>query len=129
MAVMQVDVVTPERELFSGEATEVYARSLEGELGILPGHQPTLLALEVAPVRVKTSDGREVAVAVHGGFLEFRENHLTVLADGAELPEDIDPARAEAARRRAEEHLAREEDAGVRAALARADLRLSLSRR
>jgi F-type H+-transporting ATPase subunit epsilon len=129
VATMQVDVVTPERELFSGEASEVYARSLEGEIGILPGHQWALLALGIAPVRVRTADRGEVVIAVHEGFLEFRENHLTVLADAAELAEDIDPARAEVARRRAREHLSDEEDAATRAALARADLRLSLARR
>lgn len=83
MATMQVDVVAPDRGLFSGEATEVYARSQDGELGILPGHQPTLLALaEGAPVRVRTPDGGEESFFLTGGFLEFRDNRLTVLADG-----------------------------------------------
>ncbi len=83
MATMQVDVVAPDRSLFSGEASEVYARSQEGEIGILPGHQPALLALaEGAPVRVKTEGGQEESFAITGGFLEFRDNRLTVLADG-----------------------------------------------
>lgn len=83
MATMQVDVVAPDRGLFSGEASEVYARSQDGELGILPGHQPALLALAPgAPVRVRTADGREESFALTGGFLEFRDNRLTVLADG-----------------------------------------------
>jgi F-type H+-transporting ATPase subunit epsilon len=86
MATMQVDVVSAESQLYSGEASEVYARSIEGEIGILPGHQPILIALgEEAPVRVKTVEGREVRIDVHNGFLEFRENHLTVLADAAEV--------------------------------------------
>lgn len=86
MAVLQVDIVSPEEELFSGEASEVYARSLEGEIGLLPGHQPALLALADAPVRVKTPDGQERSFAVHGGFLELRENRLTVLANAAGSP-------------------------------------------
>jgi F-type H+-transporting ATPase subunit epsilon len=85
MATMQVDVVSAEEQLYSGEATEVYARSTEGEIGILPGHIPILLALGDAPVRVKTADGREVRIEVHHGFLEFKDNHLTVLADAAEV--------------------------------------------
>jgi F-type H+-transporting ATPase subunit epsilon len=85
MATMQVDVVSAEAQLYSGEANEVYARSTEGEIGILPGHQPILLALGDAPVRVKTVEGREVRIEVHRGFLEFRDNHLTVLADSAEV--------------------------------------------
>jgi F-type H+-transporting ATPase subunit epsilon len=80
---MQVDVVAPDRSLWSGEASEVYARSQEGELGILPGHQPALLALaEGAPVRVRTADGEEASFTLTGGFLEFRDNRLTVLAEG-----------------------------------------------
>lgn len=83
MATMQVNVVAPEESLFSGEANEVYARSQDGEIGILPGHQPALLALkENSPVRVKTAEGREESFTITGGFLEFRDNRLTVLADG-----------------------------------------------
>lgn len=79
---MQVDVVTPEESLYSGEADEVYVRSQEGQIGILPGHQPALLALsEGFPVRIRHG-GQEESFAVTGGFLEFRDNRLTVLADG-----------------------------------------------
>lgn len=82
MATMQVDVVAPDRSLFSGEATEVFARSQDGEIGILPGHQPVLLALaDGHPVRVRTG-GSEESYHVTGGFLEFRDNRLTILADG-----------------------------------------------
>ena len=84
MAVMQVDVVSAEEQLFSGEASEVYARSTEGEIGILPGHQPVLLLLEDSPVRVKTEGGQEQSFEISGGFLEFRNNHLIVLAESTE---------------------------------------------
>lgn len=128
MASMQVDVVSAEERLFSGEAEAVFARSLDGEIGILPGHQPALLALQTAPVRVRTVEGDEVVVAVHHGFLEVRENQLTVLADIAELATDIDVERAKAARRRAEQHLADEAYTGdAQGELDRAQLRLRLA--
>lgn len=81
---MQVDVVSPDAQVFSGEADAVYARSEDGEIGILPGHQPALLSLRAgSAVRVQ-HDGSEEAFTVTGGFLEFRDNRLTVLADGVE---------------------------------------------
>ena len=83
MATMQVDVVSAEEALFSGEANEVYARSMDGEIGILPGHQPILIMLDKAPVRVKVN-GQEQSFDLAGGFLEFRDNHLIVIAEGAE---------------------------------------------
>jgi F-type H+-transporting ATPase subunit epsilon len=85
VATMMVDVVSAEAQLYSGEANAVYGRSMEGEFGILPGHMPILVALGDAPVRVQTVEGREVRIDVHHGFLEFRDNHLTVLADAAEV--------------------------------------------
>ena len=84
MATMKVDVVSAEENLYSGEASEVYARSMEGEIGILPGHQPALLLLAPdSPVRIKTSGGGEERFDIAGGFLEFRDNHLIVLAEAA----------------------------------------------
>ena len=83
MATMQVDVVSAEEQLFSGEANEVYARSMDGEIGILPGHQPILIMLDKAPVRVKVN-GQEQSFELSGGFLEFRDNHLIVIAEGAD---------------------------------------------
>jgi F-type H+-transporting ATPase subunit epsilon len=127
MAEMQVHVVSATRELFRGEANAVYARSTEGEIGILPGHQPVLLALEISPVRVE-HDGETTTWAVHQGFLEYRDDRLTVLADVAERPEEIDVERARAARDRAQEHLADPEYEGnARAELRRAEIRLLLA--
>ena len=128
MATMEVEVVSPDRALFQGEASEVYARSVEGEIGILPGHQPALLLLDVAPLRVKTPDGTEHVFAVHSGFLEIREDHLRVLADIAEPIADIDAPRAGRSRQQAEERLRKDEDdAEARSALARAELRERLA--
>lgn len=94
MATMQVEVVSAEQELYSGEVDEVYARSLEGEIGILPGHEPALLALDIAPVVVREEGGVEHYFAVHSGFLFFRDNNLVILADMAEHADDIDSDRA-----------------------------------
>jgi len=125
---MQVHVVSATRELYRGEASAVFARSTEGEIAILPGHQPVLLALEISPVRVQSTDGDTTTWAVHKGFLEYRDERLTVLADVAERPEEIDPERARAARDRAQENLADPEYEGnARAELRRAEIRLLLA--
>jgi F-type H+-transporting ATPase subunit epsilon len=76
-------VVSPDKLLFEGEVVACYARSTEGEIGILPGHQPALLLLSPAPLELETADGRRETFAVRSGFLEFAHNQLTVLADDA----------------------------------------------
>ncbi len=101
MAELHVELVSVEREIWSGEAREVIARTTEGELGILPGHMPLLGQLaEGGTVRV-LQDGGEVVAAVHGGYLSVTDQGVTVLAEVAELSGDIDPARARAALDRA----------------------------
>jgi F-type H+-transporting ATPase subunit epsilon len=102
MATMQVDLVSVERPIWSGEANAVYARTSEGEIGIMPGHAPLLGAL--APgwlVRIQQADGVEQRVAVHGGFLAVRSDGVSVLAELAESSDEIDVARARAALERA----------------------------
>jgi F-type H+-transporting ATPase subunit epsilon len=102
MATMHVELVSVERALWSGEATAVFARTTEGELGILPGHIPLLGALEPGwVVRIDRAEQDELRVAVHGGFLSVREDGVSVLAEMAELADDIDTARARAALERA----------------------------
>lgn len=128
MAQMQVLVVSATRELYRGDASAVFARSPEGEIGILPGHQPALLALEISSVRVQETDGDIITWAVHAGFLEYRNDELTVLADVAERPEEIDVSRAEAALDRARQHLEDPDYEGnARAELRRAEIRLRLA--
>ncbi|MDX1510680.1 MAG: ATP synthase F1 subunit epsilon [Nitriliruptorales bacterium] len=102
MATMQVEVVSAEKSLLSVEATELYARSMDGEIGILPGHQPCLLALDIAPIKVKLADGSTERIAVHHGFLYFQQNQAVILADTAELASQIDRRRAEARLKQAE---------------------------
>jgi F-type H+-transporting ATPase subunit epsilon len=96
MATMHVELVSIEAPIWSGEATAVYGRTTEGELGILPGHMPLLGALEPGyPVRIEQEGGETLNVAVHGGFLFVHKDHgVSVLAEQAELAEDVDVARA-----------------------------------
>ncbi|HZY77591.1 MAG TPA: F0F1 ATP synthase subunit epsilon, partial [Jatrophihabitantaceae bacterium] len=103
MATMNVELVSVERKLWSGEASAVFARTTEGELGILPGHTPLLGELaEGWIVRIEREGEPELRVAVHGGFLSVRKDGVSVLAETAEPAEDIDVARAREALQRAE---------------------------
>lgn len=126
MATMEVSVVSAEKELFAGEAAEVYARSTEGEIGILPGHQPALLSLSIAPVRIKLPDGGEEVYAVHEGTLFFRDDRLVVLADIAEHAGEIDVERARSQKQRLEGPRG-ELDDEARRALRRSDVRLTVA--
>ncbi|ASJ56147.1 F0F1 ATP synthase subunit epsilon [Brevibacillus formosus] len=106
MSKMTVEVVTPERVVYSGQAEMVIARGLQGEIGIMPNHMPLVTPLKTAPVRIKTEGDKEVKMAVSGGFMEVRGDKVTILAETAELPGDIDVERAKAAKERAEKRLA-----------------------
>ena len=101
---LHIEVVTAERELYSGEADLVSAPGSEGRLGILPRHAALLTTLMPGELTIKLG-GAEEPLFVSGGFLEVSGNTVTVLADTAEYAEEIDQARAEAARRRAQERL------------------------
>ena len=102
MAELHVELVSVEREVWSGEATQVTARTTEGEIGVLPGHAPLLGQLaDGGTVRIFQTGGAEVVAAVHGGFLSVTDEGVTVLAEVAELREDIDTGRARAALERA----------------------------
>src|SRR5438309_6184940 len=98
---LHVDIVTVEGRRYRGDADFVLAPGSEGELGVLPRHVPLLTPLAPGTVKVR-NDGEELFFFVGGGFLEVRPDQVTVLADAAERAEDIDEARAEEARRRAE---------------------------
>ncbi|MDN9009205.1 F0F1 ATP synthase subunit epsilon [Brevibacillus laterosporus] len=105
MSKMVIEIVTPERVVYSGEATMVIARGVEGELGILPNHTPLVTPLKIAPVRIKQEGDKETVIAVSGGFMEVRGQKVTILAEAAEQSTDIDTARAELAKQRAEKRL------------------------
>lgn len=102
MAELHVELVSVDREVWSGSATEVIARTTEGEIGVLPGHAPLLgEVVEGSTVRIQQAGGGEVTAAVHGGFLSVTDEGITVLAEVAELGADIDQGRARAALERA----------------------------
>src|SRR5215472_16089356 len=127
---LHVEVVTQDRNVYTGEAEMVVAPGSEGVLGILPRHAPLLTLLKVGELRIK-HDSAEDAIFVAGGFMEVYHNVVTVLADAAERAEDIDEARAEEARRRAEATLAQHasdiDRTTVEGALARALTRLKVA--
>lgn len=98
MAEMSVELVAPDRALWSGQATFVFARTTEGEIGILPRHIPLVAELvEGEMVRIDaapSSGGDTIHAAVHGGFLSVTEEGVTILAEGAELRDEIDVEQA-----------------------------------
>lgn len=132
MAKLRLEIVTAERQVYADDVDMVIAPGVEGELGILPRHTPLLTMLQPGELRAK-KEGQETAIFVSGGFLEVRGNKVVVLADTAERAEEIDLARAEEARKRAEERLkarATEMDvARAEAALKRAMTRMRIVER
>ena len=125
---LQVDIVTPTRRVSAGEYDFVVATALDGEVGILPGHHPMMVALGIGPVRLRKGDDEE-RLAVENGFLEVAEDRVIVLAESAERPSEIDVSRARAAEKRALDRLAHPAGVDVeraRRALERAHLRIRL---
>ncbi len=93
--VLNVSVVSAERALWSGTARSLVAKTPEGDIGILPGHEPVLaLLVDSSPLRIEEEDGSKLVVAVHGGFFSVAGNDVNVIAEVAELAEDIDLERA-----------------------------------
>jgi F-type H+-transporting ATPase subunit epsilon len=129
--VLEVHVVTPEREVWAGEVEELVAAGVDGYVGILGGHAPLLVRLAIGPLRLKGSDGSWSTAVVDGGFLHVStEDGVTradVLATSAELAPEID---LEAARRRLDDLQARVQDADdavAKAEIAKAMARISIA--
>jgi len=102
---LKVDIVTAERVVYSDEGVdEVVAPGIEGELTVLPQHAPLLTMIKPGVMRI-IKGGDDIDMAITGGFLEVRDDRVTILADAAERAEDIDTVRAEEARRSAERRL------------------------
>ena len=96
---LQVELVSPEKILYSGEAEMVVCRTVDGgEIAFLTGHAPFVGALGIGLVRIKTVEGVEQTAAVHGGFVEVRDNRVIILSDVAELAADVDVSRAQKAK-------------------------------
>jgi len=126
MAKTRLEIVTAERVVFSDDVDVVVAPGVEGQLGILPHHAPLMTMLQPGELQVRKGE-EEFSLVISGGFLEVRPDRVIVLADAAERAEEIDIARAEAAKRRAEERL-KHPTAEVDMARAEAALRRSLAR-
>ena len=127
---LELTILTPEKSLFKDTVESLTLPGAEGELGILPGHIALITRLQWGELRVRLSDGKTIHVAVLGGFAEVNHNTVTVLADAAELSDEIDAERAHKARARALERLAQKKAevdyARAQASLARAEVRLKV---
>lgn len=104
-ATIQVDIVSAEKEIFSGEVEMVFAPAAMGEVGIAPGHTPLVTTLAPGEVRVKHTDGSEESFYVSGGMLEVQPKVVTVLSDTAQRAEDLDEAAILKAKEEAEKVL------------------------
>ena len=134
MAGIRCEVVTAERTVFQDEVDMVVAPGIEGQLGILPNHAPLVTSLTFGELVLHREGKEDEFIAIGGGFLEVGPEHVTILADSAERAGEIDEARAEEARERAEELMAqkRREDVDfvrAEAALRRSMLRLKVAKR
>ena len=131
---IRLDIVTIERQVFSEDVDMVIAPGTEGVLGILPHHAPLMTGLKPGELVIKRRGLPDQLIAIGGGFMEVRPDKVTVLADSAERADEIDIARAEEARQRAEQLLReRPSDtaqfAAIEAALRRAEVRIRVARR
>ena len=126
MSPIKLDVVTAERVVFSDEVDVILVPGIEGQLGVLPHHTPLMTMLKPGELLVR-KNGEEFSLVITGGFLEVRPDRVIVLADAAERVEEIDVARAEEARRRAQERL-KERPPEVDAVRAQAALLRALAR-
>lgn len=131
---MRCEIVTQERQLYTADDVQmVLAPGVSGQLGILPHHAPLLTALDEGVMQVRRAGGKEDTFAIHGGFMEVLPDRVTVLADIAEHAEEIDVARAEEARQRAEALMQQRYEGQdyqhVEAAMRRSLIRLKVARR
>jgi len=127
VAKLRVGVVSPEREIWSGEADMVIAKTVDGEIGIMPKHAPVLgVLVEGGLLKIKRGNGEaDLVAAVHGGFLSVADDEVSVLAEVAELGSEVDIARAKSALERAQASVeSDQEDADAAAGARRARARL-----
>lgn len=92
---LHVEVVSADRSVWSGEAEQIIARTVEGDMGILPGHEPVFALLVPSRVQIVTSDGRQEALFVDGGYISVAEGRVSILAAEAYLGEEISSAQAQ----------------------------------
>ena len=124
MAELNVQLVAADRAIWSGTARIVIARTLDGDLGVLPGHALLLAELADGVVTIRTSEGPSVVAAVHGGFISVTEDSVSLLAESAELAEEIDVDRVRRAVQRLETENREGSDQSLAQAQSRAETRL-----
>ena len=127
MATFRLEIVTAERMIFSDDVSAVIAWGVEGQLGILPHHAPLMTMLQPGDLMIR-KDKEEEYLAISGGFLEVRPDKVIILADACERIDEIDIARAEEAKKRAQETLKTAAPLTIDTATAEAALRRSLAR-
>jgi len=127
MATFKLEIVTAERMVFSDEVSALIAWGVEGQLGILPHHAPLMTMLQPGDLMIR-KDKEEEYLAISGGFLEVRPDKVIILADACERVDEIDIARAEEAKRRAQETLKMAAPLTIDMATAEAALRRSIAR-
>ena len=128
MARIRCEVVTAERTVFADNVDMVVAPGIEGQLGILPHHAPLITALSFGELVLHREGQEDEFIAIGGGFMEVGPDHVTILADSAERADEIDEARAEEARRLAEQTMEQKQREDVDLARAEAALRRSMVR-
>ncbi|GGG12625.1 ATP synthase epsilon chain [Lysinibacillus alkalisoli] len=109
MKTVTVNIVTPDGPVYDSEVSMVIAKTTSGEIGVLPGHIPTVAPLAIGAVKLKGQNSEEF-VAISGGFIEIRPDKISILAPSAEVANEIDLARAKEALARAEQRLAKKQD-------------------
>ncbi|MBD0384312.1 F0F1 ATP synthase subunit epsilon [Paenibacillus sedimenti] len=128
MSTFLLEIVTPEHKVYAEQANMIVVKGVEGELGILPNHIPLVTPLKIGPITVKKQGSKDEIIAVNGGFMEVRKDKVVILAESAELPEQIDIDRAKAAKERAEKRLADMKQSNVDFKRAEASLQRALNR-
>lgn len=127
-----LEILTPLRKFFSGDVEEIVLKTLDGEMGVLKGHIPMVVAVDIGPIRI-LRNGEWLTAALSSGFMEITRDKTVILVDTAEWPHEIDINRALAAKRRAEERLHQKmsqvEHLRSQAALARATVRLKVTKK
>lgn len=124
---ISLEIVTPEKVVYSADVASIFAPAIMGGIGILPDHIPIVTGLDIGKLRVNPVGGQEVPLFIGGGFLEVKKNKAVILAKSAETSEEIDAERARKAKERAEERLQKKEE-GVDVSRAEAALKRAISR-
>lgn len=109
MKTVKLDIVSPEGQIFSDEATALFVKGAEGDLGLYPGHLQLLTKIAPGPVRIQQTDNHEELLYISGGMLEVQPHHITILADSVERPENVNEAAALEAKNEAEKILSSKE--------------------